>query len=122
MIQPLDRTQWADPNIAFGVEIKRDPTITGDYARHLAQCVDYSNTQWDGYGYLHILAFPSFIPHRASDAGLIHRIAGRLGVGCIEKREYYGVGIFLNGHTIWSEKQGLVEGKRWELKRKFGSR
>lgn len=125
VIYPLDTSDWSNKQVAFGVEVKRDDfhceTGTGDYCRHFGQSVDYANTEWDGFGYLNILTYPSFIPQRISDPEFYRRIAGRLGVGELCFTEY-GLTAFLNGHNIWCQSLGVVEGKTWGLKRKFGSR
>lgn len=125
IVKPVATDEWADPNISIGIELKRHAGAfkdTKDYCKHAAQCVDYANTDWDCHGFVYILAYPSFIPPRAQDAHLLHRFFGQMGVGVIEDSESFGAAFLVNEHTMWSEKQGVVEAKRWKLKRKFGSR
>lgn len=125
VIRPIDKSRWLNKEVAFGVEIKRDSFHlekgTGDYCRHFGQSADYASTNWDGYGYLYILTYPTFIPSRIQDQGFFRRLAGRIGVGEIG---FTGSGLtaLINGHTIWSDRHGVVEGRTWKLERKFGSR
>lgn len=122
VIRPKDTSQWLNKSLAFGVEIKKNSDGTGDYCRHIGQSCDYANTEWDGFGFIYILTYPSIIPSWIADAGFVHRMAGRLGVGVIELSPFNGTSILINEHTIWSERTSVVEGRHWKLERKFGSR
>jgi len=124
IIRPKDTTNWANKDIAFGVEFKdieffKSDFDTKNYTKWMKQCVDYANTYFEGYGYLYILICPSRTPEKYSFS--LHLLS-QLGVGQIVDSEYLGVTIMLNQtHKIWSEKNGVMEGKRWKLERKFGN-
>ena len=124
VIQPIRNQSWANPDVAIGIEIKKDfveDKSTGDFCRHFGQSVDYANTEWEGFGFIYVLTYPSFIPRRIADAGFFRRLAGRLGVGTLEHAENLGLVININGHHVWSSRYGVIE-KTWKLTRKFGSR
>lgn len=122
VIRPRDTSGWMNKSVAFGVEIKKHHGETGDHCRHIGQSCDYANTEWDGFGFIYILTYPSIIPSWISDAGFVHRMAGRLGVGVIENSPLNGASILINEHMIWSENTSVVDGRHWKLERKFGSR
>ncbi len=96
---------------------KLPESVTTDSLREVLQ----NDTEWECFGYLPILTYPSFIPSRIADQEFFRRIAGRLGVGeiCFTM---YGLTIFMNGHNIWCQQLGVVYGKNGFWKRKFGSR
>lgn len=123
--KPIASNEWKNPDVSFGIEIKRDNVQfknTKDYCKHISQSFDYSNTRWDGYGFVFVFAYPTVIPHHAADKALLHRICGQLGVGVIEDRVDFGLTILLNQHIMWSELNGVQEASRWSLVRKFGSK
>jgi hypothetical protein len=53
---------WTDPNPAFGVEFKNPAAATGtkSHTKWAAQAVDYTHTDWDGYGRL-LIAIPGWL-------------------------------------------------------------
>lgn len=129
VIRPRDPSGWKDPSCAFGVEFKRPPGSldTNNFTRWAAQAVDYTHTDWDGYGRLMIFTCPAISPHltiwgdRAS--GLVMRMLGQLGVGEIIETRHYGLTLMLHGsHRLWSERDGVVFGRQWTLRVKVGSR
>jgi hypothetical protein len=126
IIEPKNRTGWANEDVVFGVEIKRGSGDTGEYCKHFCQSVDYANSHFDEYGHVFILCYPNYFPGQSQGRVFFDRIAGRLGIGFIDHRAWSDgtdeLSIIINGHTIWSESNGVCEGSRWKLKRKFGSR
>lgn len=63
VMKPKDTTEWKNKNIVFGVEFKDVPALdkkgdTSNFTKWIAQCVDYSHTVWDDFGYLFILTCP----------------------------------------------------------------
>lgn len=132
IIRPIDTSLWKNRNIVFGLEFKDLTRLdkkgdTTDFTKWIAQCVDYSNTCWDGFGYINILTCPGISTSTFMDAAYSSRfllkILGHLGVGELKNTSNYGWAIFLHEqHRIWSEKEGVSSGKIWNLARKFGSR
>jgi hypothetical protein len=64
IVQPKNNWEWKNLEVALGIEFKDDLRIRGDttnYTRWLAQCVDYSHTEWNTFGYIYIFACPSLI-------------------------------------------------------------
>ena len=130
VIQPLDLTEWKNKEIAFGVEFKSPDKLksTNDTTGWFAQCIDYANTNWDSYGYINIFSCPRLFDDltfaNVQDSRLlINRLFSNLGIGELYKHKNYGFCFYLqNSHLIWSEKRGVIGGKNWSLKRKFGSR
>lgn len=127
ILQPVDVKTWKNKNVAFGIEFKSQDKLdsTKDKTLWIKQCIDYANTRWDEYGYLYIFSCPSIfdqLKYAVKDEGwLWNRILSNLGVGRLDNIKNYGWTFFLQDeHRIWSEKDGVVCGKKWSLKRKFG--
>lgn len=132
VIKPKQTDGWKNIDIAFGLEFKDMSRLDGiadtkEFSKWIAQCVDYSNTDWEGFGYIHILTCPgisssNFI-NSAYGIPLFLRVLGHFGIGELKETTLYGWSILLHEqHRIWSEKEGVSGGKLWNLKRKFGSR
>ncbi|MBL7730903.1 MAG: hypothetical protein JNM88_06965 [Chitinophagaceae bacterium] len=132
IIKPIDNSLWKKQDIVFGLEFKDLDRFdkkgdTTDFTKWIAQCVDYSNTDWNNYGYINILTCPgistSTFMEAAYSSSFVLRILGHLGVGELKNTTNYGWAIFLHEqHRMWSEKEGVSSGKNWNLSRKFGSR
>lgn len=133
VIKPIDCSNWKNKKICFGLEFKDMPNLnqkgdTTDFTKWLAQCVDYSNTNWDNYGYIYILTCPgitsSVFMNKVDSSSLLTRVLGHLGIGELKLLKTYGWTITLHGdHRIWSQKKGVeTPGKMWNLERVFGSR
>ncbi len=133
VVVPRDSSQWKDQGVALGVEFKDVARLRGDttnFTSWLAQCVDYGNTNWNGFGYLHVFACPSLVdgvPGERAGPGsavwILPRVMSHLGVGELREVERTGLTFLLQGsHRIWSETHGVECGARWSLKRHFGSR
>ncbi|MEV0197395.1 hypothetical protein [Nonomuraea sp. NPDC050691] len=133
MLRPRDASSWRDPDVAFGVEFKaprRDANL-GTYTGWIAQAVDYTHVDWDGFGRRIILTCPgvnallgAFQGTRDGDGDLLvaKRLMGQLGVGELVLRWAYGLTILVNGERIWSERDGLGAGRRWSMNLRAGSR
>jgi hypothetical protein len=130
IIQPRDLSGWKDERPRFGVEFKNyhgfNPSFDmKDYTKWWAQCHDYAETDFDGYGYVSIFSYNGFSHYAArignsTSAALAVRFWGRLGVGEIQPQELLFV---MNGtNKIWSERRGVIDGARISLERRFGSR
>lgn len=128
ILVPKDTSGWKNKNIALGIEYKDDKRIKGDmtnYTKCAAQCVDYANTKWDGFGYIYVFASPGFNAYNGDKYFnfVFPRILSSLGVGEFKKHEHYGWSFwFQKDDRIWSEKNGVERGSHWNMIRKFGSR
>jgi hypothetical protein len=132
VVQPRDTSGWKNQQVALGIEFKDVARFarnydTKDLTSWLAQCVDYSNTKWGDYGYIYIFACPSLVDEVAE--GVIGRrmfvrnFMGQLGIGELKEHQEYGLTFLLNTrHRMWSELNGVEQGKYWRLTKKFGSR
>ena len=137
VIKPKDNTDWANKSIAFGVEFKHfsDGAYDGDsksinyYSKQFKQIIDYSYTQFNGYGRLPILICPPLFNNRS---GNIHKISsalqlikncmGQCNVGELTVEQNQGLAIYFNSHhRIWSERWGVGVGKIQTFRIKTGS-
>jgi hypothetical protein len=122
---------WKNRNVALGIEFKDVMRLSGDtnnFTKWLAQCADYTNTDWHNYGYIYIFACPSLVENvptgSSNEVGrILSAVMGQLGVGELREDAYHGWSFFLHGHhRLWSEREGVEEGRRYWLKRQFGNR
>lgn len=130
VVVPRATQRWKNQNAALGIEFKDIARLRGDtrnFTTWLSQCVDYSHTNWSGYGYLFIFACPSLVRDIPSGAPredvdrILYAIMGQLGIGELRYSSYYGWHFVLHGHhRIWSEELGVEDGGRYWLKRRFG--
>ncbi|MEC9487437.1 MAG: hypothetical protein UMU76_08045 [Prosthecochloris sp.] len=132
IIKPIDMTMWKNKNVAFGIEFKDTQMLsrtfdTKNYTKWLAQSTDYANTEWNNYGYIYILVCPSIsqlLPCSVTESyNFTAHLLAQLGIGELQELERHGLTIVLNQtHKIWSETDGVKEGQRYNLQRKFGAR
>lgn len=131
IIRPRDTGQWADPDVAFGIEFKHPDRDLNRYTGWLAQSIDYTHVHWDGYGRRIILTCPGAAawldadpqrPEGKPEIVLAKRLRGQLGVGELVLRWHNGLSILVNGEHVWSERAGVVRGRHWPLNLKVGSR
>lgn len=130
--KPKDPLQWKNQDVSLGIEFKDTERFsrnydTKDFTKWLAQCIDYSNTHWEKYGYVYIFTCPSLIggvaPGVIGQSMFIENFMGQLGIGELKELPGYGLTFVLHGHhRIWSATKGIESGKHWALERKFGSR
>lgn len=134
IIRPKDTADWANKNIAFGVEFK-SPSMLKTLGSQLAfskQCIDYSHTNFQGYGFIPILMFPklttdSYITERCAQ-GYRH-IFNQFLVGEMDYYEHYATEYkkkvlcikMADAHCIWADGK-VYEGNRNKLIQKFGSK
>jgi hypothetical protein len=131
---PHDWPAWKDAgNIALGVEFKlwRNIKGTNDHGKWVAQCVDYSHTDWEHYGRLPIFTYPSFsgpddvdsTRYREQENWRLSHLLGQFRVGELVNSRYYGWTFLLNGsHRQWSQAKGIEEARRTRLVPAVGSR
>lgn len=132
VLKPKVTSGWKRENVAFGVEFKDTNRFAQDYntknlTKWLAQCIDYTNTDWDDFGYLYIFCCPSLVDEIPKSVlpnpMFIQNFMGQIGIGEIKYQKTYGLSILLHGHhRIWSVAYGVEHGKTYTLTRRFGSR
>ena len=132
VVQPRHNCEWKDPEVALGIEFKDTLRLKGsttNFTGWLAQCVDYSHTHWDGFGYLSVFACPSLLdclPGRDKPGDtrwILTRVMAHLGIGELFFYGKYGLTFLLQDkHRIWSESEQVASGRHWSLNRKFGTR
>lgn len=124
ILRPRDVTGWADPDPAFGVEFK-NPGAAGTqvYTTWAAQCVDYTHTNWDGFGRLLIatcLPVTGGFLGRVDAEGLLVRVLGKLGVGELGISPSQGWALRVSGDRVWSQASGPR--RNWGIRLRYGSR
>lgn len=133
VVVPRAIQRWKNPHVALGIEFKDVARLRGDtrhFTRWFSQCVDYSYTNWTEYGYIFIFACPSLVKEiPAGDVAredidrIMGAVMGQLGIGELRYSGHLGWHFVLhNRHRIWSEELGVEEGRRYWLKREFGSK
>jgi len=138
IIRPREARQWADPEVALGLELKLPPKNSGEhaYTRWIAQAVDYTHVNWDGFGPCliftcpgsatwldeHPRSIPLSDPNERREVHIAKRMAGQLNVGELVLRWANGLSLLFNGENVWSERYDVSKGKYWRLGRKVGSR
>jgi len=127
IVRPKDTCKWKNPDVCLGIEFKLEEKLkdTKDKTLWVKQCIDYANTRWDNYDeYLYIFSCPSifYLDNVVKgDPWLWNRILSNLGVGRLDLDKNHGWTFYLqDSHRIWSENEGVAQGKNWALKRKFG--
>lgn len=131
LIKPIDPTPWKNKDVVFGIEFKR-PSINssmGSTNKHLKQAIDYSYTNWDHLGRIPILLCPavSFTnptpgrDNRQQEMILKHLLC-EFNIGELEETERGLTILFAQHHRVWSERDGIYEGKRWSFKSTSGSK
>lgn len=130
IVIPKDDSAWKTKSPRLGIEFKNFrgfcPSFNiKDYSRWWAQCHDYSETNFDGHGYVQVFSYNGFSHYEAriknpTAAAFAIRFWGRLGVGELRPDDLMFV---INGtNKIWSESRGVIDGARISMERKFGSR
>jgi hypothetical protein len=125
VMRPRDSRGWTDPHPAFGVEIKNPAKadVTRGYTKWAAQAVDYTHTDWDGYGRLLIVTCPPItqgVLGGVDAQWLLVRVLGQLGVGELGISSSQGWMLRVSGERVWSQASGPRP--RWSIKPKRGSR
>jgi hypothetical protein len=126
ILRPRDTTGWRDPDPAFGVEFKiahQGGKSTNEFTNWARQAVDYTHTNWDGYGRLPVFACPSIVDTLPGDAGwLMAHLLGQFGVGELMPVEKEGWALTVHGDQIlWSQRRGPAEAQRRSLHPKVGN-
>jgi hypothetical protein len=126
ILRPKDAADWKDEAPALGVEFKiPDVGGTRGFTAWAAQAIDYTHVHWQGHGRLKIFACPSPWPvltNYGGGAALMARLLGQLGVGDLCLLPNRGWALLLNDHIVWDQTNGPIEGRRWSIRPKVGSR
>ncbi len=132
VVKPRDVTHWKNKDVSLGIEFKDSERYftnydTKNYTKWLAQCVDYTNTEWNDFEYIYIFTCPGIlkdIPDNIiQDQMFFTHFFGQLGIGELTEIPGYGLTFALhNTHRMWSKNNGVEQAKTWSLKRKFGSK
>lgn len=125
VLMPRDSSGWKDDRPAFGVEFKLpSPGRTSDFTAWAAQSVDYTHTNWQGYGRLKVFMCPSpFVGlHQSEWPRLVVRMLGQLGVGDLCQIPYRGWALFLHDEILWDQSKGPVKSKYWSIRPRAGHR
>lgn len=125
LIKPKQTSEWANKDVIFGIEFKRgNLDNTGYINDYIRQCIDYSNTKFDKIGYIPILMCPPIFEE--------HHMTSRFTENIFSLLKSFNIGqlyhsknglsiVYAGWHQVWAEKIGVHEGKRWQMKTKFGS-
>ena len=123
VIRPTDPTGWTDSAPALAVEAKAligRPTGLKDPIKWLAQVVDYTWADFEGFGRLTVLAAPGPVLTGDRDHQPTRHLLGRLWVGDLTPFVNDGWTILMQDHRVWSEAKGPR--KNWSVKPRAGSR
>ncbi|OHV29065.1 hypothetical protein BBK14_34190 [Parafrankia soli] len=129
VLRPRDPSGWRDDAPAFGVEFKiaaQRSFDTMNFTRWAAQALDYTHTDWDGYGRLWVFTCPSFLApftgdHWGFGPDLAARLLGRFGVGELCLLDQEGWGLMVHGtHALWTQRLGVHQAKEWSLAPRVG--
>lgn len=130
IITPIDDSDWKTKSPRLGIEFKNFRAFSGcfdlkNYSKWWGQCHDYAETNFDGHGYVPVFSYNGFSHYESrlknpTASAFAVRFWGRLGVGELRPEELMFV---MNGtNKIWSERRGVIDGRRISMERKFGSR
>ncbi|MFF0729294.1 hypothetical protein [Streptomyces sp. NPDC004134] len=136
VLRPRDAHMWKNRQVALGVEFKSWESHVGNASRKdrigwVAQSIDYSMADWNGYGRLPVFMCPDpFVRSRnpgevpMDEVGeFIDGLLGQYNVGFLTLFNGVGLTLFLYGsNTIWSERHGVAHGKNWTLAPRSGHR
>ena len=124
VITPKDTTDWKNKEIAFGINFKLPKKLEDLHSliSLMGEYVDYSNTKFEGYGFIPILACTAFeVDYTYSDRRTLTAFRHFMNVFNIGEicQIYRGLTIAFAENYIWND--GVAEGgKRWLFKKKFG--
>ena len=104
---PRDTTGWPEPS-SFGIEFKGDDASPTEWGKHVAQALDYTFTEWEGYGRIPIMTCPSAFAKLSGPSGFdIPRYFGGMGIGELKCEKYQGLVFRKSDTRIWSETYGV---------------
>jgi len=124
IITPINKQEWANPNIRFGIEFKGFGVSEIQVYEQMKQCIDYSYCKFNGE-YLPILICPP-IEQITKRYDLISytfmmKFLNAFNIGEIKTAHSGALEIvFSSTHKIWNEFEGVKEGNRWKFEKKFG--
>lgn len=126
VLAPWDSSSWKNPNLRLGIEAKDAVELAGDFrnmASWLAQCIDYSYTDWDNIGRMPVFTFPAISEHtNVPQFDVIPHLLGQFNCGEVKMHPRHGISLVMHQtHRIWSQGRGVEEGARWSLAPRIGS-
>jgi len=127
IIKPKDISDWKNKEIAFGLEFKSPSNLKsfGGQLGFIKQCIDYSYTDFENFGFIPILSCPRIeLDETYSGERSLTTIRHLLNQFLVGEMDYTHRGlsiIFAEHHFIWQDSV-VNEGKRWALKKHFGSK
>ena len=149
---PRNPAEWSRPDMALGIEFKAPTDRPGERrdrkgnAKIISQCIDYSFTDWEGFGQVPIFFCPGFQEIRSAEARafserntweqgfedgidfLMAAVMGQNNIGELVYNGHLGWPFLMHAtHRIWSQKLGPYKGgvgvgKHAKLRRTVGSR
>lgn len=126
LIKPRVNLEWANKDIVFGVEFKRGRLDEMNYVNNfIKQGIDYSQTYFNKLGYIPILLCPNLNTSHSMDSRYVMNMRHFLSSFNIGELYHTKNGLsimYADKHTIWSQKTGVIEAKRYKLKTKFGAK
>lgn len=127
VLRPLDPGPWFDSNPVFGIEFKKTGYRSlNHYMRWIAQAVDYTETEWDGYGRMSVFTCPTITEDclylkNEANAFFVTRLLGQFRIGELGYTASAGWILRMTGEAYWSQYRG-VYGPPKSLIPKVGSR
>ncbi|MEV7638538.1 hypothetical protein AB0O32_01290 [Streptomyces rubiginosohelvolus] len=134
VLKPRDAPAWKNPDVALGVEFKSwFPHVINssrkDTTGWVAQTIDYSMTDWTGYGRLPIFMCPDPFMRSRDVTGMdatnqfVDGLLGKFNVGYMALFNGVGLTMLMHGNnTVWSERYGVSHGRKWTLRSRTGNR
>lgn len=123
VIEPRNKAGWKNPSAALGIELKNIcPDSKTDYTHWIKQCIDYSHTNWNGFGYIPIFMGPGALGfYRGRGARHIRELLSTYRIGFIDTDN--GFQFVLADKTVWCMYHGVQDmGRKSNLMPYFGSR
>lgn len=127
VIKPKNIGDWKNKDIAFGVEFKSPAKLKslGGQLHFMKQCVDYSYSNFESFGFIPIVACHRFSIDETYSNEISLRafrhFMNQFHVGELDNTYRDLSIIFADSHYIWQDGK-VHEGKRWRFKKSIGSK
>jgi hypothetical protein len=121
VIQPRNKTGWKNPSVAMGIELKKiNPDSKTDYTHWVKQCIDYSLTNWDGFGHIPVFMGPGAFDYYNANRD-IRSLLSSYRIGFVDS--VHGFQLVLAEKRVWCQYHGVQDmGKRSNMRPYFGAR
>lgn len=126
ILKPKSTEGWLNPDISIGIEFKDPSKISSSQGRGeydlLAQCLDYSMTEFDGVDYDSMIVL--ICPGIASEKNDVYRFLSRYNVGYMSVSDGYGIEMRMGnvGIPLWSSEEGAMRISKSYWRKTFGVR